>query len=94
MARVDCTTYSGYNLCQAFGVTHYPTLIYLPAESDQYYKYESHNRTVEAFADFALNNRWKEEPGKKIKAPAESIFSSVNEVATSVMDQLKTAFLQ
>ena len=86
VAEVDCTTYSGYSLCHAFGITGYPTMLYLPARGNYFYRYASSARTVEAFADFALNDGWREEPGKKIKAPAESIFSSVNEVATSVME--------
>lgn len=51
VATVDCTTEKGSELCKAFGIRGYPTLLYLPPDDSKYYTYRG-ERTIDGFKQF------------------------------------------
>ena len=51
VGKVDCTQEDNKATCSSYGVKGYPTLIYFPADSTQYYKYAG-KRDITSFLEF------------------------------------------
>ena len=75
VAKVDCTTTDGLELCQMFGVLGYPSLYFLPAGSDKHYKYTG-DRSSRSFEQFTIEQGYLSQPGKPI-GTANSMFEEL-----------------
>ena len=91
VARVDCTG-DGNELCHAFGIRMYPTLLYMPKGQNQCYKYKG-DRSVEAFESWVANGEWRDSEDKKEIATSKSFIESMLPSAETIQSMINK-FLQ
>ena len=93
VASVDCTTDHGGELCKAFQIRSYPTLLYLPHGGTKYVQYRG-PRALEDLEKFVDEEKWKELDALELPEN-ESLKAMAGAFTTeSIVDDLKESFLQ
>ena len=95
LGKVDCkgSDYGYQNLCIHFNMTVMPTLIFLEAGKDNYYKYEG-EKSVKDLEEFTIGGGYKEVTPYSVSSPPSLFREHIMPKANEMFANFKRRFFQ